>query len=220
MLFFLSISSYLLKYFYNPSNNSGWFVAISQDNILIILLVITRKCSLLIISDGLRRKLWPEVTQQVLVPAWQQWAGASEACRTAESSSLERTHVQWTRMVWSSRWRSQTSGNDSGCHCTEWQFSLWFTLLEEPFQLTSKKTPIRIGSSQTGTMPEMEKGRPPENKRSRKPAHPVKREINQEMKVRLCLFLTLRSGFSFIFGSSDHFYALRQSRRRTNLCWD
>lgn len=30
----------------------------------------------------------------------------------------------------------------------------------------------------------MEKGRPPENKRSRKPAHPVKREINQEMKVR------------------------------------
>ncbi|KAM6915681.1 sine oculis-binding protein homolog isoform 1-T1 [Xenentodon cancila] len=31
-------------------------------------------------------------------------------------------------------------------------------------------------------MPEMEKGRPPENKRSRKPAHPVKREINQEMK--------------------------------------
>ena len=34
------------------------------------------------------------------------------------------------------------------------------------------------------TMPEMEKGRPPENKRSRKPAHPVKREINQEMKVR------------------------------------
>lgn len=33
-------------------------------------------------------------------------------------------------------------------------------------------------------MPEMEKGRPPENKRSRKPAHPVKREINQEMKVR------------------------------------
>lgn len=34
-------------------------------------------------------------------------------------------------------------------------------------------------------MPEMEKGRPPENKRSRKPAHPVKREINQEMKVRV-----------------------------------
>lgn len=34
-------------------------------------------------------------------------------------------------------------------------------------------------------MPEMEKGRPPENKRSRKPAHPVKREINQEMKVRI-----------------------------------
>lgn len=30
----------------------------------------------------------------------------------------------------------------------------------------------------------MEKeGRPPENKRSRKPAHPVKREINEEMKV-------------------------------------
>lgn len=29
----------------------------------------------------------------------------------------------------------------------------------------------------------MEKGRPPENKRSRKPAHPVKREINQEMKT-------------------------------------
>ncbi|XP_023850054.1 sine oculis-binding protein homolog A isoform X5 [Salvelinus sp. IW2-2015] len=34
-------------------------------------------------------------------------------------------------------------------------------------------------------MAEMEKeGRPPENKRSRKPAHPVKREINEEMKVR------------------------------------
>lgn len=33
-------------------------------------------------------------------------------------------------------------------------------------------------------MAEMEKeGRPPENKRSRKPAHPVKREINEEMKV-------------------------------------
>lgn len=33
-------------------------------------------------------------------------------------------------------------------------------------------------------MAEMEKeGRPPENKRSRKPAHPVKREINAEMKV-------------------------------------
>lgn len=32
----------------------------------------------------------------------------------------------------------------------------------------------------------MEKeGRPPENKRSRKPAHPVKREINEEMKVCL-----------------------------------
>lgn len=48
-------------------------------------------------------------------------------------------------------------------------------------------TLIRIGSSQTRTMPEMEKGRPPENKRSRKPAHPVKREINQEMKVRVSL---------------------------------
>lgn len=36
-------------------------------------------------------------------------------------------------------------------------------------------------------MAEMEKeGRPPENKRSRKPAHPVKREINEEMKVRIC----------------------------------
>lgn len=34
----------------------------------------------------------------------------------------------------------------------------------------------------------MEKGRPPENKRSRKPAHPVKREINQEMKVRQFFF--------------------------------
>ncbi|KAL6032371.1 hypothetical protein STEG23_028892 [Scotinomys teguina] len=33
-------------------------------------------------------------------------------------------------------------------------------------------------------MAEMEKeGRPPENKRSRKPAHPVKREINEEMKA-------------------------------------
>ncbi|KAM7404026.1 hypothetical protein PAMA_004443 [Pampus argenteus] len=33
-------------------------------------------------------------------------------------------------------------------------------------------------------MAEMEKeGRPPENKRSRKPAHPVKREINEEMKI-------------------------------------
>ncbi|KAK7906628.1 hypothetical protein WMY93_015240 [Mugilogobius chulae] len=32
-------------------------------------------------------------------------------------------------------------------------------------------------------MPEMEKGRAAENKRSRKPAHPVKREINQEMKT-------------------------------------
>uniref|UniRef100_A0A3B4AGZ9 Sine oculis binding protein homolog n=1 Tax=Periophthalmus magnuspinnatus TaxID=409849 RepID=A0A3B4AGZ9_9GOBI len=32
-------------------------------------------------------------------------------------------------------------------------------------------------------MPEMEKGRPAENKRSRKPAHPVKRELNQEMKT-------------------------------------
>ncbi|CAL9691963.1 unnamed protein product [Knipowitschia caucasica] len=32
-------------------------------------------------------------------------------------------------------------------------------------------------------MPEMEKGRPAENKRSRKPAHPVKRELNHEMKT-------------------------------------
>ncbi|KAB5542081.1 hypothetical protein PHYPO_G00087340 [Pangasianodon hypophthalmus] len=31
-------------------------------------------------------------------------------------------------------------------------------------------------------MPKMEKGRPPESKRSRKPAHPVKREVSQEMK--------------------------------------
>ncbi|XP_051748165.1 sine oculis-binding protein homolog B [Ctenopharyngodon idella] len=31
-------------------------------------------------------------------------------------------------------------------------------------------------------MPEMETGRPPENKRSRKPAHPVKRDVNEEMK--------------------------------------
>lgn len=31
----------------------------------------------------------------------------------------------------------------------------------------------------------MEKGRPPESKRSRKPAHPVKREVSQEMKVRV-----------------------------------
>lgn len=49
------------------------------------------------------------------------------------------------------------------------------------------KTEIRrlgSGPERSGTMPEMEKGRPPENKRSRKPAHPVKREINQEMKVR------------------------------------
>ncbi|XP_073432175.1 sine oculis-binding protein homolog isoform X1 [Dendrobates tinctorius] len=36
-------------------------------------------------------------------------------------------------------------------------------------------------------MAEMEKeGRPPENKRSRKPAHPVKREINEEMKFSGC----------------------------------
>ncbi|XP_051546521.1 sine oculis-binding protein homolog B-like [Myxocyprinus asiaticus] len=31
-------------------------------------------------------------------------------------------------------------------------------------------------------MPEMEKGRPPDNKRSRKPAHPVKRDVNEDMK--------------------------------------
>ncbi|KAI4903867.1 hypothetical protein NFI96_004566, partial [Prochilodus magdalenae] len=31
-------------------------------------------------------------------------------------------------------------------------------------------------------MPKMEKRRPPENKRSRKPAHPVKREVSQELK--------------------------------------
>ncbi|KAK2893172.1 hypothetical protein Q8A67_013160 [Cirrhinus molitorella] len=31
-------------------------------------------------------------------------------------------------------------------------------------------------------MPEMETGRPPENKRSRKPAHPVKRDVSDEMK--------------------------------------
>lgn len=41
-------------------------------------------------------------------------------------------------------------------------------------------------------MAEMEKeGRPPENKRSRKPAHPVKREINEEMKVRIYIFLKM-----------------------------
>ncbi|EMP38025.1 Sine oculis-binding protein like protein [Chelonia mydas] len=42
-----------------------------------------------------------------------------------------------------------------------------------------------ISTSQTQKMAEMEKeGRPPENKRSRKPAHPVKREINEEMKTQ------------------------------------
>lgn len=49
--------------------------------------------------------------------------------------------------------------------------------------------------ARTRTMPEMEKGRPPENKRSRKPAHPVKREINQEMKVRLSVFEKLLKSF-------------------------
>ncbi|KAG7281261.1 hypothetical protein CRUP_019786, partial [Coryphaenoides rupestris] len=40
-----------------------------------------------------------------------------------------------------------------------------------------------IDTSTIAKMAEMEKeGRPPENKRSRKPAHPVKREINEEMK--------------------------------------
>ncbi|RXN08180.1 sine oculis-binding protein -like protein [Labeo rohita] len=34
-------------------------------------------------------------------------------------------------------------------------------------------------------MPEMETGRPPENKRSRKPAHPVKRDVSDEMKIRV-----------------------------------
>ncbi|KAI7791854.1 sine oculis-binding protein-like protein [Triplophysa rosa] len=34
----------------------------------------------------------------------------------------------------------------------------------------------------TRIMPEMEKGRAPENKRSRKPAHPVKRDVNDDMK--------------------------------------
>uniref|UniRef100_A0AAV2K778 Sine oculis-binding protein homolog n=1 Tax=Knipowitschia caucasica TaxID=637954 RepID=A0AAV2K778_KNICA len=43
--------------------------------------------------------------------------------------------------------------------------------------------PPRSLRSSAWTMPEMEKGRPAENKRSRKPAHPVKRELNHEMKT-------------------------------------
>lgn len=67
-------------------------------------------------------------------------------------------------------------------------------------------------------MPEMEKGRPPENKRSRKPAHPVKREINQEMKVRLfllicCFFLKKKNVFKFkSFGCSENYGARTTSR--------
>lgn len=49
----------------------------------------------------------------------------------------------------------------------------------------------------TRIMPEMEKGRAPENKRSRKPAHPVKRDVNEDMKVSESFnsFLCLRAGF-------------------------
>lgn len=58
-------------------------------------------------------------------------------------------------------------------------------------------------------MPEMEKGRPPENKRSRKPAHPVKREINQEMKVRDALAGDGLGGFDVLRGSTEVFRARR-----------
>lgn len=52
----------------------------------------------------------------------------------------------------------------------------------------------------------MEKGRPPENKRSRKPAHPVKREINQEMKVRHFFKKNVFEKFES-FGCSENYRA-------------
>lgn len=59
----------------------------------------------------------------------------------------------------------------------------------------------------------MEKGRPPENKRSRKPAHPVKREINQEMKVRLFFFFFKNVFEKFkSFGCSENYRARTTSR--------
>uniref|UniRef100_A0A3B4BN54 Sine oculis-binding protein homolog n=1 Tax=Periophthalmus magnuspinnatus TaxID=409849 RepID=A0A3B4BN54_9GOBI len=52
-------------------------------------------------------------------------------------------------------------------------------------------------------MAEMEKeGRPPENKRSRKPAHPVKREINEEMKVTPEGFAGHLHGNSLLFAEN------------------
>lgn len=73
-------------------------------------------------------------------------------------------------------------------------------------------------------MPEMEKGRPPENKRSRKPAHPVKREINQEMKVGDAFTARAKVG-DVSRGSTEDFFVrtqrlCRSSGVRTNQCCD
>lgn len=86
-------------------------------------------------------KFWPEVLSMVPVWASQRWIG-----ETGWASSPERTHVQWTRMVWSPRWRTQTSGNDSRCH-REWQLSLWPAPLKL-LQLTPNPDPDRIQPDQ------------------------------------------------------------------------
>lgn len=103
---------------------------------------------------------------------WRRYHGSSRPQRPTRMFSGES-------MEGALRWRTQTSGHDSRCH-REWQLSL----SDAAPRLDPSEARQRSDTEQIRTMPEMEKGRPPENKRSRKPAHPVKREINQEMKVR------------------------------------
>lgn len=106
--------------------------------------------------------------------------------------------------------------NDSRCH-REWQLSLSVAPLKNP----PKDTQQWSGSdlARRRTMPEMEKGRPPESKRSRKPAHPVKREINQEMKVRDYSFLTSEACYVYWAITPVRTHRLPTlSQLRTNQC--
>lgn len=57
-------------------------------------------------------------------------------------SSAQCTHVQWTSVVWSLKWGTRTSGNDSRCH-QEWQLSFWDTPLKL-LQPTLNTDPQRI----------------------------------------------------------------------------
>ncbi|XP_051507548.1 sine oculis-binding protein homolog A-like [Myxocyprinus asiaticus] len=69
-------------------------------------------------------------------------------------------------------------------------------------------------------MAEMEKeGRPPENKRSRKPAHPVKREINAEMKVPANRPLPEAGQAGNLHGNSPYLMSFAENTMNELLGW-